>query len=306
MKKRILWLLCAAVISLALVQPLCACAAPLDPEAKASLTLHYQKDGKTFPDLDVEIHRVARANPDGTFELLEPYSGYPVNIHDITAQDQWKHAASTLSAYIVADRVAPDRQVKTGSDGTAAFADLETGLYLIREVLAENEDGTYLFNTFLIYLPTPQSDGSWQYEMEAIPKCTGYVPKGQYTVTKLWRDEGYQDLRPQEVTVDIYLDGVLYETQILNAGNNWTYTWYVSGEDPGSWTVVEREVPDRYKVRLQQNGSHFTITNTCSSGPVIPEIPETGDSRTVLPWILAMCVSGLVLLLLGIRSGRRK
>jgi len=304
MKNRILPLISLVIVCLATLRPVCADAlTPLEPNAQASLTLHYQKDGTAFSDLQIGIYRIAEALPDGSFALIEPFASYPIHIHDITMQEQWRHIAQTLWSYIVADPMQPDREEKTNETGVAHFSDLKTGLYFVREVVAENTDGTYVFNHFMVYVPTPEPDGSYNYAVEAIPKCTNFVPRSHYTVTKLWQDGGNQSLRPTEVTVDIYKDGVLYETQILGADNNWTYTWSVFGEDHGTWTVAERAVMDIYKVTIQQNGSTFSIINTYETAP---EAPPTGDSFTVLPWILAICFSGVMLLVLGVYGRRRK
>lgn len=304
MKKRILPLILLVVMCfIALCSPCVHAVTPLDPDAEASLTLHYQKDGAVFADLQVGIYRVAEALPDGSFQLIEPFASYPVNIHGITMQEQWNTVAQTVYAYIVADQLAPDREMVTDENGAVCFADLDTGLYFVREVAAENTSGTYIFNQFMVYVPTPQPDGTYIYTVEANPKCTKFVPKNQYSVTKLWQDGGNQNYRPKEVTVDIYKDGVLYETQILNADNNWTYTWYITGEDHSKWTVTERTVPDIYKVIIQQNGSNFSIINTCE---IPPDIPQTCDTFTPLPWIVTMCFSGVMLLILGIYSRRRR
>ena len=304
MKKQILSLLLAAVTCLVAVCPFSVCAAALDPDADASLTLHYQANGKAFPDLSIGIFRVAEALPDGTFQLIAPFSSYPVNIHDITQQSQWKTIATTLDSCCVADRVLPDREAQTDAEGTARFSDVKTGLYLVREVIAENTDGVYIFNTFMVYVPTPQPDGTYAYQVEAKPKCASYVPKNRYTVTKLWQDEGNQASRPKEVTVDIYKDGVLTQTQLLHAGNNWSYTWQVAEETPGKWTVAERVVPDTYKVTIRQNGHVFTIINSTQTTPEKP--PQTGDTFTPLPWVIAICLSGVTLLLLGFYNRRGK
>lgn len=304
MKKRILPLLSILFICLAMLRPIQVRAVtPLDPDAKASLTLHYQKDGIPFADLSIGIYRIAEAFPDGTFALIEPFASYPIRIHDITMQEQWHLTAKTLWSFLVADQVAPDLEEKTDETGTVRFSDLKTGLYFVREAVAENNSGTYVFNQFLVYVPTPQPDGAFRYDVEANPKCTNFVPKDQYTVTKLWQDAGNQNIRPKEVTVEIYKDGVLQDTQILSAENNWTYTWYVSADAQGTWTVAERPVPEPYKVTIQQNGGNFSVINTYET---IPEIPPTGDSFTPLPWILAMCLSGLTLLILGIYGRRNR
>lgn len=303
MRKRCLPLLCL-VLCMVLLRPFGVRAVtPVDPQAEASLTLHYEKDGNTFSHLPIAIYRVAEAFPDGTFELIEPFASYPVNIHGITLQDQWQTVAATLSAYLVADQISPHWEEQTDTEGFVRFENLKTGLYLVREVVGENENGKYLFNTFMVYLPTPQPDGSYNYHVEAKPKCVGFVPKTQYTVTKLWQDSGNPSARPNEVTVDIYRDGVLQETQVLNTGNNWSYTWQVSADDGGQWTVAERSVPEHYRVTIQQNGGVFTVINTRQAQP---DIPQTGDTFAPLPWMLAMCFSGMILLLLGLYSRRRK
>lgn len=305
MKKQILPRICLLLLCLLLLRPICAFAAtPLDPDTEASLTLHYQKEDSGFEELQVRIYRVAEAFPDGTFELIAPYNTYPVNIHGITAQEQWQFVAATLSAYVIADQLQPDYEAKTDAEGTVKFEDLQTGLYLVREVTADNSDGTYIFNQFMVYLPTPQPDGSLNYGVEAYPKCISFVPKTEYTVTKLWQDPGDQSARPDQVPVEIYRDGILYDTQILNAENNWTYKWQVSEADQSLWTVVERDVPEQYTVTIQQNGSAFSIINARQSEPVKP--PQTGDSFALLPWMMAMCLLGIVLLSMGACRGRRR
>ncbi len=302
MKNRILSILCLCLMAMALLCPIGAYAAPLDTDAEASLTLHYQKDGVAFPELSIDIYRVAEAMPDGTYQLIEPFASYPINIHGITQQQQWQTVAATLGAYIVADGVTPTARASTDETGTVSFAGLETGLYFVSEVMGENAEATYIFNGFMVYLPTPQPDGTYLYQVEAKPKCVSYVPKTQYTVTKLWQDSGNSADRPKEVTVQIYKDGVLHDTRVLNADNNWSYNWQVSSEDYSRWTVVETSVSEHYKVTIQQNGTVFSIINTREAKP---DIPQTGDSFTPLPWILLLCISGMMLLILGL-YGRRK
>ena len=306
MKKRIAALICLTVLLAVVLCPLYTGAVtPLDPDAEASLALHYQKDGQAFPGLSISIYRVAEAFPDGTFALIAPFISYPVNIHGITQQEQWQNTAATLNSYIVANQLAPTRTGVTNDAGIAAFGQLETGLYLVCEVIGENNTGTYVFNQFMVYLPTPQPDGSYNYAVEANPKCVSFVPKTEYRVTKLWQDAGHQTDRPEQVAIDIYRDGVLQETQILSPSNNWSYTWYVSADDQSKWTVTEQSVPEGYTVTVQENGSYFSLINTHKSNEDVPDIPVTGDSFNPLPWVLALCISGIILILLAIYSRRR-
>ncbi len=301
MIKRILSILCFMILL-----SVCAFgvrAVEVDPQADASLTLHYQQGSYVFPELQIRIYRIASVAQDGSYTLVEPFSTYPINIHGITTQQQWDQIADTLHSYIAANQVSPSQQAVTDDAGIARFPELETGLYYVDAVTAENADATWIFNRFCVYLPSPQPDGTHNYHVDAKPKCSHYLPKTEYSVTKLWQDSGHADSRPEAVTVDIYKDGILQESQTLNADNNWTYRWKVAAGDTGIWTVSEQAVPENYKATVQQNGSHFSIVNTRQTPP---ETPPTGDSFAPLPWILVLCLSGMALLILAIFLRRRK
>lgn len=302
MKKQIFLGLCLALLLCLLIQPQKAHAlTALETEKECCLTLHYVQDGAGFADLPVRVYRVAEAFADGSFELIAPFSGYPVNIHGVTSQTEWQQIASTLNAYISAEQIAPTKTETTDANGTAVFSNLQTGLYLVCGVMAENQNGIFRFNDFMVYLPTPRSDGSFNYDIDAIPKCSKFTPHTQYSVVKLWKDAGNEEIRPQAVTVDILKDGVLQQTVILNGENNWSYSW-TAPQDQGVWTVVEKDVPDAYGVSIVEKDGKFIITNT-STNPGKP--PQTGDIFPVWMLTVVLCVSGLTLVLMGIWRERK-
>lgn len=279
---------------------------PLDTEKDASLTITYQKDGVVFSDLDVNIYRVAEASESGEFSLIEPFASYPINIYDIKDDKGWDTLAGTFSSYIIANALTPDAKATTNDKGIAEFKALKTGLYLVEEVTAENSNGVYLFNKFMVYLPLYNADGSYLYDVEAKPKCQSSILKTEYKVLKLWQDSNNQKNRPKEVLVDIYKDGELYETRSLNAQNNWTYSWKVLDEKNSKWTVVEQSVADGYTVTIKESGSSFSIINTYVSNEEPPDSPETGDTSNITPYIIILAVSGILLIILGLYSRRRK
>ena len=304
MRKRILPLLALLLVLLSFLQPPAVRAVtPLETGRSCSLSVCFSRDGYGFAGLETGVYRVAEASADGTFDLIAPFSGFPVNIHGITSQREWQDAADTLWAYISANQIVPDETAVSDETGTARFENLPTGLYLVLGATGENDSGIYTFGDFLIYLPTPLEDGSFDYDLEARPKPVSVTPKTEYRVTKLWKDSGASSSRPKSVTVDILKDGVLQETVVLNADNNWSHSWRVP-EGDGKWTVVEKNVPKTYKVAITVNGSSFTITNTIKPGPDSP--PETGDTFPLWPYIMAMCLSGVLLVIVGIWHKRRK
>lgn len=305
MKKRILPLIAACILLISLLPVSAGAITPLQPEKRCSMTLHYTQEGVGFSNLDISIYRIAGAQTDGSFYLIAPYAGYGIKIHGITTQREWDTVATTVKAFVVADKVPPTRTGRTNSQGTVTFTNLETGLYVVMGVTGENDKGTYEFNTFLVYVPTPNADGTFDYDVEARPKCILHVPNTEYKVVKLWKDVGYTSTRPKQVTVDIYKDGKLEYTEILSAANNWTFTWRVNPDRDGKWTVVEREVPAGYTVTVGESNGVFTVTNTREvHGKEEP--PKTGDVFPLWTYVTVMTLSGILLILLGIYRKRKK
>ena len=292
-----------------LLQPMEAHAAQLvDVTRPCSLELEYSSDGLGFEGLEIRIFRIAEIYANGNYALVAPFHKLPVKIHGVTSQKEWQAAANTLAAYITAEQIAPTAVKTTDSAGKTAFTNLKTGIWLVMGTSAETEEKIYHFENFCMFLPTPQSDGSLKYDMKAKPKHS-VMPKPeepekvQYRVTKLWKDAGIRSERPKSVKVDILKNGVVQETVVLNAENDWTCSW-AAQEGNDLWTVVEKDVPNAYTVVIQTSGRNFTITNARSAPVGAP--PKTGDSFAMRPWLLMMSLSGLILMAVGILQKRKR
>ena len=344
MRTKTLPILCILMLLFCLTP---ASAAAPDLTQDCSLTLTYQQGGTSFPGMDISIYRVASAQANGSFSLLPAFEDSAADIHSVSSQQEWREIADTLTSHIAANRIAATRTETTRNpDGIAVFSQLEAGLYLVEQAIGESESGSYLFERFMVYLPTPTSNG-YQYDVTAQPKSSLLPDRKDYTVLKLWRDSN-RNSRPASVTVDILKDGILQETVTLSTENNWTYTW--SAADSRSvWTVSERNVPSGYQASISQRETTFIITNTKTSAPPPgtpdipdspgtpsepdvpvdpmdpnppyspppddpnlpitpdtphPDVPQTGDTFPMGFYVTAMCVSGLILMILGIGSRR--
>ncbi len=84
------------------------------------------------------------------------------------------------------------------------------------------------------------------------------IEYNKLTVHKVWADNGYPD-RPESVTVWLLKDGEKAESVILNAENQWTYTWEEL-DDRYTWTV-EEEVPAGYTASYKTEDNRIFITN---------------------------------------------
>ena len=276
---------------------------PIDPTHDSSLTLHYQHNDHNFEGLSIKTFRVAEVFADGTYALCGDFKDYPVSIYSVTSQAEWKNITSTLVSYIVADRLVPTATQTTDKNGAVCFENLLPGMYLTLSVKAEEKSKITTFYDFLTVIPQQQDGEAHNYHVTSYPKCEvqAVTPKEtEYKVVKQWKDSGQSKSRPESIEIEILKDGNLAHTQVLSAKNDWCFRWTAEA-DGGVWTAVERNVPKGYTVTVTQNGTTFLITNAKENTSVPP---YTGDSSVIWPYIVAMAVSGLVLVLLAIYRKR--
>lgn len=96
-----------------------------------------------------------------------------------------------------------------------------------------------------------------------------------YTVKKVWvdNDDSYE-ARPVNVTVDLFKDGELYDTVVLDESSNWQHRWNTLELD-SEWRVLERNIPVKYAVLVDYNSKQFLIKNSYA-----PEMLIEGGSQT--------------------------
>ena len=301
MKKHWMILILAAMLVVALAVP-AAAVTPIDTDRACTLTVHYAREGVGFPGLTIEIYRMAEIFEDGTYALWGDFADYPVHIYGITSQTEWRQITSTLVSYVEADQLQPTATALTDDNGIASFENLKTGMYLVRGVRVEQEGNTLVFEDFLVSVPNPDADGVYQYDVAAKPKFSIPQPEQtQHSVLKLWKDSGYEESRPEHVTVDIYKDGQLHSTQILSAENNWSFSW--TAEAGSQWHAVERNVAKEYTVTIVTEGSTILITNAREGE--VPPPDDTGDGILTVVMLMAASFSGMTVMA-GSRRKRMK
>ena len=98
-------------------------------------------------------------------------------------------------------------------------------------------------------------------------------------VTKIWEDDNNRDgIRPENVTVELFADGVKIKDATLNATNGWKYTFENLSTYRDNLTFINytiREVPVAgYNVTITNNtAGNFTVTN--SHIPLITSVNVT-------------------------------
>lgn len=104
------------------------------------------------------------------------------------------------------------------------------------------------------------------------------------TVKKVWASDN-ESSRPQSVTIDFLKNNQVVESVVLNAANNWQYTWQnLSATD--QYSVKESNVPSGYTMKTEMrrvnNNWEFVVTNTGSSTTPPPN-PDKPDNPTPTP-----------------------
>ena len=126
------------------------------------------------------------------------------------------------------------------------------------------------------------------------------------TVTKAWADSDDEDgLRPSKVTILLYANGEkVDEKLVLNAKNNWSGSFvglpkYANGEEI-VYTIGEVSVKGYNTVIRGSMEKGFVVTNSHTV------IPQTGDERTPILWMLMLLGSVAVVGYMGYDYKRRR
>lgn len=275
----------------------------IDTGQEGSLNFYFSENGTGFLDVSFSVYRVAGISDDGTYTLEGDFAQYPVRLEDLDSSG-WRALAQTLDAYVARDKITPLLTRQTGQNGSFRITGLSTGLYLVSG--GQYVDGTvvYMPQPVLVSIPGPAAGGEWNYDVEVSCKFdreeTEDLPTSR-KVQKVWEDDGNEEKRPREITVQLLENGNVVDTAILNRENNWEYTWEEL-DGSSKWQIVETVVPDGYTVTMTQEGNVFVLTNTCPPGQP-SKLPQTG----MLWWpVPLLACSGLLLLAVGLAMRRKQ
>lgn len=318
-RKRTLALLAAV---LCLLTSVAQAAGSIDLTRKPTLTLTC-RDGKTaLSGAKFSIYRVADADETGELTVRSEFDEFDLDIRGKNDR-RWREMAQTLESYVLRRELTPADSGKTDKTGMLTFPTqgktLAAGLYLVIGERHKQGGNDYDAEPFFVLLPTQDLENNeWVYDVSANVKFGKTpVPDDGDTVTrkvlKVWDDDGAEDSRPQEITVELLRNGKVYDTVKLSEKNNWRYTWLDLDAD-ARWSVTEKTVSG-YTVSITREGITFVVTNTKKpdrtdtpdtpvklsnpskpSSPAKPTLPQTG---AVWWHVEALALSGLVFLILG-------
>lgn len=246
-------------------------------ETTASVTLVCAQESVKVSNMSWKIYKVGERR-DGKFVLTGSFAKYPVDMNELDT-DTVRGIAQALESFIIGDSIEAQAAGFTDKNGTVVFDGLEKGLYLAVARRVRKGESVYMATPLLFEI---KEDGSSE---KAFPKIYSTITLvgevGSYTVKKVWidNDDSYS-ARPVDVTVDLFKDGELYDTVVLDEAANWQHRWTTLDLD-AEWRVVERNIPVKYGVLVDYNSKQFLIKNSYAPDLTIDGGSQTATTTTV-------------------------
>lgn len=245
-----------------------------------------------FAGMTFNAYLVAEFNEYGG---LTPSSSFPSFNSKLNSSTDYPALYDTLLKEIFARSITPDAIASSDEYGNALFnsLDLKHGLYFVTGDKFVRDGNVYSMAPFLTTLPFEYDDGI-SYEVVASAKFDILPLVDNYTVCKVWDDEGAEEKRPSKIDVVLYCDGSVYDEISLPHDGSWEYEWKELPSDH-TWWIEEKEIKD-YKSVITHNGTAFVIKNTFTGTvPPVVDIPSTGQLWWPVPILL--CIGSFFVIL---------
>ncbi|MCD8090049.1 MAG: Cna B-type domain-containing protein [Clostridiales bacterium] len=222
----------------------------------------YVGEGVTF-----SIYKIGTADSEGNFVPEEAFKNYKVDFED-------ENCALTLAIYVERDGIDPVMTAVTDSESAVTFSNLSSGEYLI--LGSDFTEGSKVYTAQPVIISIGEYTGgeveiTEKYSVSELSEGSGVT---SVSVMKVWSGG-----KAESITAQLLKNGSVADEVVLNDSNNWRHTW--SGLDENSvWHVTEKEVPDGYKLRVDEDGSVFILVNTEGSEEESGETTTEGPSET--------------------------
>lgn len=214
--------------------------------------------------------------------------------------------------------------------GTFTFAEPGIYIYTVSELNTGADGWTYDNTVYTLTFTVTLEDGALHAahtltkDGEAAEKAlfvNRYTPVEPDTVeisgTKTW-DHGDNPNPPDSIIVYVYADGELAAQRLVTEKDNWQYAFtlprYAQDGHEITYTVGEAEVPG-YTAEIHGYDIHNTYTGATPEPPdpgTPPgggtDGPHTGDNTVLWPWVMAMVLSllGILVTLTMEQHSRRR
>lgn len=277
-----------------------------DSGENLTLTIEYTHDQKAVTGAPVKLYKVASMDNSFQRKVTPEFYGFRELVKEKNVK--WDILADALLDHILVNQLPCDQEATINTSGKAFFPTgnklLKPGIYLLYCPNYRYDGNIYYASPVIISLPNFLENGQLSNTITAKVKFYTIEDTGiTIQVKKHWEDKGYENKRPDKITVELLENGktVPNSAKILSNKNKWTAQW--SDLNPlSTWDVKEHKVngygTPNYSWNKYISDWTCTITNTYQTGSSSSgnKLPQTGQLDWPIPW---MAVSGMVLFTFG-------
>jgi LPXTG-motif cell wall-anchored protein len=307
----------SALISLLVTLMMLAVLTPSLASADAyEITLICKCDDLPVSGMEWKVFRIGEIRS-GNIVLTGDFSGASIDIHG-DGSDEINSSAKTLESFVLGNSILPLAEGISDTSGNVSFTLEEAGLYL---AMSSGSDESYGFAAAPFIFEVTRGSHDTTSLFPKVFDLTITSEQTTYKLKKVWDDGNDNNKkRPAEITADLFRNGRLEKTVLLNEDNNWEYTW-TEEDNSSEWRVAERDIPKDYKVFVDYDTTQFVIKNTyddpeqpkvttvpATTGIVTstvpsPDLPQTGQ----LWWpVFALSAGGILLITAGLFIGTKR
>ena len=252
----------------------------------------------TVEEIEIEGYETVITGDQTTgFQITNSHTPEVIEISGSKTWDDANNQDGVRPESITVNLMANGKVVKT-----ATVTEAEEWSYSF-ENLPKYENG----GNEIIYAITEEAVEGYTTTYDGYNITNSYTPAEiSLTVTKAWADSDDEDgLRPSKVTILLYANGEkVDEKLVLNAKNNWSGSFvglpkYANGEEI-VYTIGEVSVKGYNTVIRGSMEKGFVVTNSHTV------IPQTGDERTPILWMLMLLGSVAVVGYMGYDYKKRR
>ena len=270
------------------VMPMTAFAQDFDSNRVGSISVTLMgQDGKTpITGAELSLYYVATVSLNSKNNLSYTFTNEFENC--VCALDD-PALSVKLNAFVKENSISAEKLV-TDVHGNVTFANLPLGLYFVQQT--NTVAGYAPCTSFLVTVPN-HNTSDYVYDVNASPK-TDIARLTDITIKKVWNTDASAKAT-DSVTIQLIRDGIVVETAMLSAQNDWQ-VMYTDMPESDAYSIVEVNVPEGFTATYSQSGYVFTVTNSAS-------LIQTGQLIWPIP-VLSIC--GILLIAVGIALLQKK
>lgn len=230
---------------------------------KGNIVVNFSIGNSPTSDVKLKLFKIANIDENGKFTLYGDFADYPIVINNLDSEG-YRKLASTLESYIAIDNNSSILEKDTNQNGQVNFSNLDNGLYLITGNEFSNNEYKYIPSPILVSVPTTNNEIK-EFDIELKMKYSTEEMDNnniKKEVIIVWNNDS-KTSRPKKIIIQLFKDGVLFDTAILNEENGWKYKWNNLSSN-SNWNVRELEegVGSNYTSTIEEIDSVFFIEKT--------------------------------------------